>query len=149
MFFWVIRHIVTLKTKTIPSMQSIAKRAGVSCQTVSLALRNHPKISVETRTRIQKLADQLGYCPDPFVSSLMARIQSGKPVKQLGTLAFINSFTPSDNRRHSSIYTEFFEGAAERSRQCGYRPNHPGAFLESDRTQRIWRQPVPRLAIQR
>jgi len=36
-------------------MQDVAERAGVGRTTVSLALRNHPKISEPTRQRIRKL----------------------------------------------------------------------------------------------
>ena len=40
--------------------------------TVSLALRNHPRLPQDTRERIQKMAERLGYRPDPFLQALVA-----------------------------------------------------------------------------
>ncbi|MGH8020827.1 MAG: LacI family DNA-binding transcriptional regulator [Opitutaceae bacterium] len=47
-------------------MQDIADRAGVHRSTVSLALRDHPRISAEVRARIQALARDLGYNLEHF-----------------------------------------------------------------------------------
>lgn len=43
------------------TLKDIAQRAGVSVNTVSLALRNMPSVKQETRENILKLADELGY----------------------------------------------------------------------------------------
>ena len=43
------------------SMQDIADAAGVSRMAVSYALRNNPKVPSETRERIKKIAERLGY----------------------------------------------------------------------------------------
>jgi len=40
---------------------AIAKRLNLSIATVSRSLANHPAISAETRDRVQRLADELGY----------------------------------------------------------------------------------------
>ena len=48
-----------------PTLQDIAKRAGVGKATVSLALRNDPKISAATRERVRAIAEELKYRPDP------------------------------------------------------------------------------------
>jgi LacI family transcriptional regulator len=45
--------------------------------TVSLALRNDPRITVETRDRVQALAKRAGYQPDPHVAELMGRLRTG------------------------------------------------------------------------
>jgi len=45
------------------SMRRIAQLAGVSPMTVSLALRDSPKIRLETRQRIQAMATELHYVP--------------------------------------------------------------------------------------
>lgn len=54
-------------------MRDIALKAAVSKATVSLALRADARIPEQTRTRIQHIADQLGYAPDPLLSALSAR----------------------------------------------------------------------------
>lgn len=46
------------------TIQDIAKLAGVSKATVSLALSNHPRISRETKQRIRAIAEQRGYIPN-------------------------------------------------------------------------------------
>ena len=45
------------------SMRDIADRCKVSVATVSKALNHHSDISEETRKRIQKAADEMGYYP--------------------------------------------------------------------------------------
>lgn len=52
------------------TQRDIARAAGVSRPAVSLALRNHPGIPPETRDRIRKLAETMGYVPDPMLSVL-------------------------------------------------------------------------------
>ena len=56
------------------TIYDIAKKAGVSAATVSrvLAGANHP-VKEETRTRILKLAEELGYKPNTIAQSLAKR----------------------------------------------------------------------------
>lgn len=63
-----------------PTLASIAQRLGVSTATVSMALRNYPRISSEMREKVKGIADQLGYRSDPHVQRAMARIRLGRPV---------------------------------------------------------------------
>src|SRR5688572_14522424 len=59
-------------------LRAVAEAAGVSLMTVSLALRNSPRVSSRTRTRIAQLADKLGYRPDPEISRLMSRLRPAR-----------------------------------------------------------------------
>lgn len=52
------------------TLRDVAKQAGVSHTTVSRALRGSESISKSTRERIQLIAEQLGYRPDPMLSAL-------------------------------------------------------------------------------
>ena len=45
----------------VASIYDIAERAGVAPSTVSRALRDHARISKETRTRIKQIADEMGF----------------------------------------------------------------------------------------
>lgn len=56
-----------------------AKFAKVSRTTVSLALRNSPRISARMRTRVQALARELGYRQNPLVTAHMAYVRSLHP----------------------------------------------------------------------
>lgn len=51
------------------NLKEVAKAAGVSPSTVSRALTDHPRISKATKTRIKKLAKELGYVPSKTVRS--------------------------------------------------------------------------------
>lgn len=55
------------------SIYDIARAAGVSPSTVSRALEDHPRISAETRKRIQKLAREMDYVPSTVARSLTAK----------------------------------------------------------------------------
>ena len=53
------------------SLKDIAEKAEVSKNTVSLALRDSPKIKPSTKSKIQKIAMELGYTPNPRVNEAM------------------------------------------------------------------------------
>lgn len=65
------------KTKQRVSQKTIAEACNVSVATVSYALRNSRHISESTRDQIHKVAQELGYRPDPSLSSLAARKRRG------------------------------------------------------------------------
>lgn len=52
------------------SIKDIARAAGVSHSTVSRALRGHPAISEATRTRVARLAEEMGYSPSAVARGL-------------------------------------------------------------------------------
>jgi len=59
------------------SIKDIARAAHVSHSTVSRALGNSPLVRAETRARIQRLAQEMGYSPDAWARSLvMGRTQT-------------------------------------------------------------------------
>ncbi len=54
-------------------LKDIALRAGVSVMTVSKALRDEPDVAVATKSRIQALAQEMGYVPDSSAQGLRTR----------------------------------------------------------------------------
>jgi len=54
------------------SIKDIAEVAGVSYSTVSRALNNNPLISQEVRTRVQALAQSMGYSPNALAQGLLS-----------------------------------------------------------------------------
>jgi DNA-binding LacI/PurR family transcriptional regulator len=59
------------------SIRDIAEAANVTPGTVSRALRDRPRVSQETKRRIQRLAAEMGYTPDAQARSLvMGRTQT-------------------------------------------------------------------------
>jgi LacI family repressor for deo operon, udp, cdd, tsx, nupC, and nupG len=55
------------------SIKDIAKAAGVSPSTVSRALSDHPRISLETKERIRRLATEMSYSPSAVARSLVTQ----------------------------------------------------------------------------
>jgi DNA-binding LacI/PurR family transcriptional regulator len=55
------------------SIKDIARAAGVSHSTVSRALSDSPLVSDETKARIQRLAQEMGYSPNTLARSLVTR----------------------------------------------------------------------------
>ncbi|WP_299039467.1 LacI family DNA-binding transcriptional regulator [uncultured Pseudokineococcus sp.] len=56
-----------------PVMTDVARRAGVSHQTVSRVLNGHPSIRPETRERVQRAIDDLGYRRNRAARALVTR----------------------------------------------------------------------------
>lgn len=56
-----------------PSIEDIARAAGVANSTVSRALRDSPLISGDVRSQIQRLAREMGYMPNSIAQSLQNR----------------------------------------------------------------------------
>lgn len=52
------------------TIRDVAAELGLSAMAVSLALRDHPRISTETKERIRVTMDQLGYKPSPVARAL-------------------------------------------------------------------------------
>lgn len=102
-------------------MQDIADRAGVGRTTVSLALRDHPKISPKTRQRIRELAEAMGYHPNPLVAAHMAYIRELHPKPTGQTLAFVwyRSLAEARADRNTPVY-KYYLGAKARAEALGF-----------------------------
>ena len=98
------------------TQRDIARAAQVDVSTVSLALRAHPRIPETTRKRIQKLADRLGYRPDPALSSIAAcRWQRKRNVKGI-MLAFLGD-NPGSAEAELKLY---HRGILKQAESLGY-----------------------------
>lgn len=56
-----------------PTLVDVARLAGVSVSTASMALRGNPRTAASTRTTVQAAARKLGYTPDSSARGLRAR----------------------------------------------------------------------------
>jgi LacI family transcriptional regulator len=101
-------------------MQQIADAAGVSRMAVSLALRNSPKISPPTAERIRKLANELGYRPNPMVSALMTQLRQSREVKKPSVIAYVTAFPTEGGWRRPGPALAYYEGAQRRAGELGY-----------------------------
>ncbi len=102
-----------------PTCKTIALQAGVSVATVSLALRDDPRISDHVRERIKKLAVEMGYRPNPLLSAYQAAVRSRKPTDFRATLGWINDH-PDKNSWQKPWSQPLWAGAHSRARELGY-----------------------------
>jgi LacI family transcriptional regulator len=102
-------------------MADVAREAKVSKNTVSLALRNDPRIPEATRRKIEKVADKLGYRRDALVGELMAHMRRAKQPTFQATIAVINANQdPTALTDHPTIPV-YVEGIKRRAQALGYR----------------------------
>lgn len=102
------------------SLQTIADAAGVTRATVSLAMRNHPRISEATRQRVQKLAVELGYRPNAEVSRLMSMLREQRPLTDRPVMALISDMP--HRLSSASPPSPTWQGFATRAEALGYLP---------------------------
>ncbi len=108
-------------------MRELAEALGVSASTVSLALRNDPRVARETCRRVQEFAREQRYWVDPSVTALMSHVRAQEtaaaPYRE--TLGWLNPNPEPDfftrmTRDSKYIYGQFlWQGARERAEQLG------------------------------
>ena len=92
-------------------MPDIAQESGVSISTVSLVLRDKPGIPPETRQRVQKIAQQLGYRPRG------STVRSHSVSVRLRSLGLILKSEPGVAPRANPFYSHVLAGIEEICRQ--------------------------------
>jgi len=99
-------------------LRQVAAGAGVCLMTASLSLRDSPKISAATRTRVREVAERLGYRPDAEISRLMGRLRASRLVRGSVAIALID-LLPKDGEEH--FYTRRLrQGVIERADALGF-----------------------------
>jgi len=102
------------------TVYDIAARLGVSHTTVAMALRNHPTISLQRREEVHKMAETMGYAPDPHLAALAAYRRGTVPSRIQNAIAWINHWEqPASLRKHRE-YDLYWQGAREAAGRFGY-----------------------------
>src|SRR5689334_2943501 len=105
-----------------PTLRTLATLANVSPMTVSLALRNHPRISAATRERVKKVAAAQGYQPDPVIAKLMHHLRKQRGHRVRSTLCGLQMRPLTrDPQREIDYGTEVLRGARQRAESLGFR----------------------------
>src|SRR5438874_7622879 len=93
------------------TLKDIARAAGVSHVAVSLALRNHPRIGEATRERIQSMAREMGYQPNPMAAGL-AQFKRDSKIKPIhSALAWLNVWPDPKKLRSYAEFDRYWLGA--------------------------------------
>lgn len=118
-----------LLTMASPSLKptvtqlDIAREAGVSVMTVSLALRHQPGVSAAKAQAIRELAQQRGYRPDPALSALV-QYRGSKSKRIKAGLAFISGWETREKWLRSPVGGLAWNGAKTRAEEFGYSLEH-------------------------
>lgn len=80
----------------LPTLEEVARLAGVSRSTVSRVINNRPNVRPETRERVQQAVCQSGYRPHPVARSLVTKCTQiiGMVIPEAVTTLFIDPFFP-------------------------------------------------------
>ena len=103
-----------------PTLRTLAKSAGVSKTTISLCLRDHPRIRPEVRQRIQRLAADAGYRPNPLVANLLAQLRSSKISTYQSTLGLLCVAKDPSELETVPTFRSWIEGCRARATEQGY-----------------------------
>jgi LacI family transcriptional regulator len=136
------RHRFTLMSLKRITMAEVARVAKVHQTTVSLALRNDPRLPAETRARIRALAESLDYRPDPMLSALNFYRSSKDRAKNQPSIAFIMRSRAGFPAEHFFVDELFLKGARRAAERMGYRivPFHiENSLTEGARLSRVLR----------
>jgi len=85
--------------------------------TISLALRNHPRISEATRNRVRQLAKLRGYTPDPQISTLMHHLRTRRQKRLQAVIAALTTMTRQQTNQYSQ---NIANSARERAIELGF-----------------------------
>jgi DNA-binding LacI/PurR family transcriptional regulator len=92
------------------TLKSVASRAGVSYQTVSKVLNGQIQVAPETRERILKAADELGYRPN----------QIARNMRTQRSLMIGYSWLPSSPDQVNQILDQFLTSMVDEAEAAGY-----------------------------
>jgi DNA-binding LacI/PurR family transcriptional regulator len=103
------------------TLRDIARALNLSLGTVSKALRKSPEIPEPTRQRVQEMADEMGYQPNPMGAALARFKQDSKLAPLKAELAILNLW-PDPKHPHSVPFLEGqWKGALQCAEKHGYR----------------------------
>lgn len=105
----------------IVSQRDLARLAGVSPMTVSLALRGSSLLADATRARIVRLAKEHNYYPDPSLAALSARRAGQASAVFQGTIAWITSCETENAWRDMLQLVGYYKGVCEGAEKFNYK----------------------------
>jgi DNA-binding LacI/PurR family transcriptional regulator len=106
----------------VVTLQHIGDKLGLSRTTISLALRDHTRISTETKKKVAAMAKRLGYEPDQIARTLAT-----------GRSNLIGVVVPNTA---DHVYAEVFRGIEDAAQKASYNVLLSNGSYNSDHTAR-------------
>lgn len=104
-----------------PNIRELAARCGVSRTTVSMALRNDPRVAKATKEKIQRAAEAAGYQKNLLVSALMTHVRSRRVKFSGDVIAYLTSCPAEDDWLRMPSLAEGYAAAQRKAQQMGLR----------------------------
>ena len=102
-------------------MTDVAKAAQCDASTVSLALRDDPRITEATRNRIKKIAAEMNYSVNPLIAAWVhARRASLSPPQHI-PIAYLACHPPGFDWKQSIHFSTIYEGARSQLENHGFK----------------------------
>ncbi|NCW26411.1 MAG: LacI family transcriptional regulator, partial [Betaproteobacteria bacterium] len=98
----------------------LAKELGLGKATVSLALRDDPRIRKQTREQVQRHAEKRGYSANPMVAHVMSQLRSARVSNYRATLALANLAAREGDLQSNTTFHAIHQGFRSRARELGY-----------------------------
>ena len=106
------------------TLKDVAAKAKLSIASVSLALRDHPRLPEKTRKRVKRIAAKLGYAPDPALSALAAHRSRVRVFRDFSVISLVSNWTTHEAWINRPSAQQFLAGATARARELGYSLQH-------------------------
>ncbi len=106
------------------TLSDVAREADVHVTTVSLALRDHPRLPISTRTRVQEIATRMGYRRDPLLQALVAYRGKTMARRNPPTLAYVTNWNTRLGWQRTTAHPQFYAGALTKAQDLGFNLEH-------------------------
>ena len=131
-----------MSAKNLVTIAVLAKELGLGKATVSLALRDDPRIRKQTRERVQRHADKRGYAANPMVAHVMSQLRSAKVSEYRATVALINTAPQEQTIRTNTTYRSIADGFRQRAAELRYQVEDmwigDEIFADPDKLKRVF-----------
>ena len=111
-------------SKARVTLADVARRAGVHPTTVSVALRDSPRIPEKTRIRLKLIAEEMGYVPDPGARALAGYRGNANAPRTVTPIGYITNWHTRWGWNEVTAHPDFFEGASHRAAELGLSIEH-------------------------
>lgn len=106
------------------TLKDVANHAKLSLAGVSMALRDHPSLPDATKMRVKRVAERLGYVPDPVMCALAAHRSRLKISRSYSVIGLISNWEKADGWTSMTSAKHVIEGARARALALGYSVQH-------------------------